>query len=305
MCDMDRLLPAKLTMIAGLWAATGAWAATEGTKAPPAVEPAPPDPIAEAKRQFEAIRNQRRELVGDADLKLNIAPPPLPTDQPLPRPLRAASSLDAAKAAAQKTWLFDAMRQPGKADEKSRRSGGEEAATTDDFGFEKKPAERAESAPRDSRAKAPTAPVFDPLRDYLAAWMTPADYALLVKPAKDRQEAALGTDFAVGLPPLAMLGGRTNPDLRTGADVSPALVDLAPRENPYLKTSQSSTTAFGPANNGASTFNGAQPETKPPVPASALTPDYTNPTQPVTPPALPDRLKPADDRKYFPQLKRF
>jgi hypothetical protein len=175
----------------------------------------------------------------------------------------------------------------------------------DDLGFEKMPAENAESAPRDSRAKAQAAPVVDPLRDYLAVWMTSADYALLVKPTKDRQEAAFGTDFTAGLAPLAMLGSRTSPDMRAGADVLPAPADLAPRENPYLKTSQFTTTAFGTGNGGASTFNGAQPETKLPVRASALAPDYTNPPQPATPPALPDRLKPADDRKYFPQLKRF
>jgi hypothetical protein len=302
---MNRLLPVKMAMVAGLWAATGVWAATEGTKAPPATEPATPDPIAEAKRQFEAIRNQRREFVSDAELKLNIAPPALPTDQPLPQPLRAASSLDAAKVDTQKTWLLDAMRQPGKTDGKSRRPGEEEAVTADVFGFEKKGAESAESAPRDSRAKAQTAPVFDPLRDYLAVWMTPSDYALLVKPTKYRQEAALGTDFTAGLAPLAMLGSRTSPDMRAGADVSLAPADLASRENPYLKTSQFTATAFGTGNGGASTFNGVQPETKPPVPASALAPDYTNPPQPATPPALPDRLKPADDRKYFPQLKRF
>ena len=301
---MDRLLPAKLAMVAGLWAVTGVWAATEGTNAPPAAE-TPPDPIAEAKRQFEAIRNQRREIVSDAELKLNIAPPTLPMDQPLPQPLRAASSPDAAKADAQKTWLLDAMRQPGKTDGKSRRSGEEEAVTADDFGFEKKPAESAESTPRDSRGQKHTAPAGDPLRDYLAAWMTPADYALLVKPTKARQDAALGTDFMAGLVPLAMLGDRTSPDMRTGADVSLAPAGLAPRENPYLKTSQFTATAFGPASSVTSTFNGAQPETKPPVPASALAPDYTNPPQPATPPALPDRLKPADDRKYFPQLKRF
>jgi len=305
---MDRLLPAKLAMVAGLWAATGAWAATEGTKAPPATDPAPPDPIAEAKRQFEAIRNQRREMVSDAELKLNIAPPALPMDQPLPRPLRAASSLEAAKAAkadAQKTWLLDAMRQPAKTGGKSRRPGEEEAATADDFGFEKKPAESAESTPRDSRGQEHTAPVGDPLRDYLAVWMTPADYAVLVKPTKDRQEAALGTDFTAGLAPLAMVGDWTSPGMRTGADVSPAPADLAPRENPYLKSSQFTATAFGTASSVASTFNGVQPEPRPLVPPSALTPDRTNPPQPVTPPALPDRLKPADDRKYFPQLKRF
>ena len=302
---MARLLPAKLAMVAGLWAATGAWAATEGTKAPPATEPAPPDPIAEAKRQFEAIRNQRREIVSDAELKLNIAPPGLPMEQPLLRPLRAASSLDAAKADTQKTWLLDAMRQPGKTGGKSRRPGEEEAATADDFGFEKKPTESGESTPRDSRGKEHTAPAGDPLRDYLAVWMTPADYALLVKPTKARQDAALGTDFTAGLAPQSMLGDWTSPDIRTGADVSLAPAGLAPRENPYLKTSQFTATAFGTASSVTSTFNGAQPEPKPPVSASALAPDYTNPPQPATPPALPDRLKPADDRKYFPQLKRF
>jgi len=145
----------------------------------------------------------------------------------------------------------------------------------------------------------------DMLKGFVGLGMTPADYALLVKPTKARQDAALGTDFMAGLVPLAMLGDRTSPDMRTGADVSLAPAGLAPRENPYLKTSQFTATAFGPASSVTSTFNGAQPETKPPVPASALAPDYTNPPQPATPPALPDRLKPADDRKYFPQLKRF
>ena len=302
---MDRLLPGKLAMVAGLWAAAGAWAANEGTKAPPAAEAAPPDPIAEAKRQFEAIRNQRRELVSDAELKLSVAPPALPTDQPLPRQPRAASPLDAAKADAKKSWLLDAMRQTGKTDEKNRRRGEDEAATAGDFGFEKKSAESAETTSRDSRTKEQTAPVVDPLRDYLAGWMTPADYALLVKPAKDRPEATLGTDFTAGLASLAMLGSRPAPEARTGADDSPAPADLAPHENPYLKTSQFSPAAFGTASGSAATSNGAEPGTKPPVPAGARTPDYTNPPQPVTPPALPDRLKPADDRKYFPQLKRF
>ena len=302
---MDRLLPAKLTMVAGLWAAAGAWAASEGTKAPPAAETAPPDPIAEAKRQFEAIRNQRREFVSDTELKLSVAPPALPTDQPEPRQPRAASSPDAAKADTAKSWLLDAMRRPGQPDEKNRRRGEDEAATADDFGFEKKPAEDAESNPRDARAKEHSAPAVDPLRDYLAVWMTPADYALLVKPTTDRPETALATDFAAELAPLAMMGNRTTPEAQTRADGSLAPANLAPRENPYLKTSQSSTTAFGTADGGASTFTGAQSEFKSPVPAGARTPDYTTPTQTVTPPALPDRLKPPDDKKYFPQLKRF
>ena len=200
--------------MAGLWAASGAWAASEGTKATPAAEAAPPDPIAEAKRQFEAVRNQRRELVSDAELKLSIAPPPLLTDQPQPRQTRAASALDAAKADAKKSWLLDAMRPPGKTDGKSRRRGEDEAATAADFGFEKTPAEEVESAPRDPRAKGQTAPAVDPLRDYLAVWMTPADYVLLVKPAKNRPETALATDFASGFAPLAMLGNRPAPEAR-------------------------------------------------------------------------------------------
>jgi hypothetical protein len=303
---MDRLLPAKLTAMAGLWAATGVWAANEGTKATPAAETAPPDPIAEAKRQFEAIRNQRREFVSDAELKLNIAPPPaLPTDQPQLWQPRVASTPDAAKADAQKSWLLDALRPPGKTDDKSRRRGEDETATAADFGFEKRLAGDAESTPRAPRAQEQAAPAVDPLRDYLALWMTPANYALLVKPTKDRPKTALVTDLSAGLAPLAMLESRTNPDMGTGANVSPVSADFAPRENPYLKTSQASATAFGTAGDGASTFTGAQSEFKPPIPTGARTPDYTNPPQPVPPPALPERLKPPDDKKYFPQLKRF
>jgi len=302
---MDRLLPARWAMVAVLWAAAGAWAAGEGTQATPATAVAPPDPIAEAKRQFEAIRNQRREFVSDAELKLNVAPPTLPTDQPEPRRLGAAASPDAPKADAQKSWLLDAMRQPGKTDGKNGRRGDDEAATTDDAGLREKPAESAEPNPSDSRAHAHAAPVVDPLRDFLAGWMTPADYALLVKPTKDRAGTTQATDFTAGLAPLAMMGNRSASETRTGAEGSLAPADLAPRENPYLKTSQSSPTAFGTASGSIPTFNGALSEIKPPTPAGARSPDYTNPPQPVTPPALPDRLKPSDDKKYFPQLKRF
>jgi len=292
--------------MAGLWAAAAGWAASEGTKATPAAETAPTDPIAEAKRQFEAIRNQRREFVSDAELKLNIAPPPtLPTDQPQLWQPRVASTPDAAKADAQKTWLLDALRPPGKTDDKNRRRGEDETATAADFGFEKRLAGDAESAPRDPRAHEQTAPAVDPLRDYLALWMTPANYALLVKPTKDRPETALVTDLSAGFAPLAMLGNREAPELRMGAGASLAPADFAPRENPYLKTSQSSAAAFGTAGGSASTFTGAQSEFKPPIPTAARTSEYANPPQPVTPPALPDRLKPPDDKKYFPQLKRF
>jgi len=303
---MDRSLPAKLTVMAGLWAVAGVWAAGEATKATPAAEAAPPDPIAEAKRQFEAVRNQRRELVSDAELKLSIAPPPtLPTDQPQPRQLRAASPLDVAKAEAQKSWLLDAMRQSGKTDDKGRQRGEDETATAVDFGFGKKPADGAESTPRDPRAKEQTAPAVDPLRDYLTVWMTPADYALLVKPSKDRLETALATDFPAGLAPLSMFGNGAASESRMGADAPPLPTDFAPRENPYLKSSQSNPASFGLTNGSPATLPGAFLEIRPPVPAGAPTPDYTNPPQPVPPPALPDRLKPPDDKKYFPQLKRF
>ena len=303
---MNRLLPAKLTVMAGLWAVAAGWAASEGTKATSGAETAPPDPIAEAKRQFEAIRNQRREFVSDAELKLNIAPPPtLPTDQPQLWQPRVASTPDAAKADAPKSWLLDALRPSGKTDDKGRRRGEDETATAADFGFEKRLAGDAETAPRDSRAQAQTAPAVDPLRDYLALWMTPANYALLVKPTKDRPETALVTDLSAGFAPLAMLESRTNPDMGTGANASLVPADLAPHENPYLKTSQSSAAVFGAAGCNAATFTGAQSEFKPPIPTGARTSEYANPPQPVTPPALPDRLKPPDDKKYFPQLKRF
>jgi hypothetical protein len=303
---MDRSLPAKVTVMAGLWAAAGAWAAGEATKATPAGEATPPDPIAEAQRQFEAVRNQRRELVGDAELKFSISPPPtLPTDQPQPQQPRAASPLDAAQAQAQKSWLLDAMRQSGKTDDKGRQRGEDETATAADFGFGRKPAEGAESTPRDPRVKEQTAPAVDPLRDYLAVWMTPADYALLVKPSKDRPETALATDFPTGLAPLAMFGNGAASESRMGADASVPPADFAPRENPYLKSSQSNAAGFGLTNGSAAALPGASLEIKPPVPAGARTLDYTNPPPPAPPPALADRLKPPDDKKYFPQLKRF
>ncbi len=303
---MDRSLPAKLTVMAGLWAAAAVWAAGEATKATPAAEVAPPDPVAEAKRQFEAIRSQRRELVSDTELKLNIAPvPTLPADQPSSWQPRAASSLDAAKAEAKKSWLLDAMRPPGKTDDKSRRRGGDDTATAADFGFEKKSAEGLDSGPGESRTKGPTAPAVDPLRDYLAVWMTPADYALLVKPAKDRPGTALATDFPSGLAPLAMFGNGDAAASRMGADVAPLPADFAPRENPYLKSSQSDVAGFGPASGNPAALPSVAPEIKPLIPAGARPSEFVDPSKSAPPPALPDRLKPPDDKKYFPQLKRF
>jgi hypothetical protein len=303
---MDRLLPAQWAMVAAIWAAAGAWAGGEEAKATMAAGAGPPDPIAEAKRQFEAIRNQRRELVSDAELKLNIAPPPaLSIDQPSPQQARAASPFDAAKADNRKTWLLDAMRQSGKTDEKGRRRGDDEAMGAQDPGRNKGPAGDTEAAPRDSRMKQQTAPGVDPLRGYLAVWMTPGDYSLLVKPTKDRAETALANDLTAGLAPLSTLGGRAADESWAGPGGSSTPTDSTPHANPYLQTSQFGTAALGAVGGSASIPAGAQAESKPPIPASAKTPEYTDPAQPAALPALPDRLKPADDKKYFPQLKRF
>jgi len=90
-----------------------------------------------------------------------------------------------------------ADRQNGRKKSPARRGRSRDAG---DFGFEKKSAESAEPPAR-FPTKEQTAPVVDPLRDYLAGWMTPADYALLVNRRKTGRRPAWD-DFTAGLASL-------------------------------------------------------------------------------------------------------
>lgn len=158
-----------------------------------------------------------------------------------------------------------------------------------------------DSRPADHAEKAPTAP--NPLDRYLAAWMTPGDYAALqpslgaglsVSSAESGGLGAVSLPASLGggLSGLALPGGPASPDALGVAAPAPS---APPRENPYLQTF---TLPPAPAVGLLATPPPPAPSTLTPAPSPA-------PANPAPRPSVPDFARPAQDEKYFKQLKRF
>ena len=140
----------------------------------------------------------------------------------------------------------------------------------------------------------------------MATWMTAGDFALLQKPA-----AGAGDAFVKQLPDFAtptVAGIETN-GANPMNDPAAGLPNLAPESsatpvNPYLQALEGSP---GPTA-GTGPELGARPMLGPvPGPPQSL-PAWLSPSAPEPSRAgqlVPDNLKPSDDSKYFPQLKRF
>lgn len=151
--------------------------------------------------------------------------------------------------------------------------------------------------------------VANPLNRYLGEWLTSRDYAML-KPSLE--DGAADGRTTVGLDPriAATLGPNslttamqtTGSAMGESATAIDAVRQAPPRENPFLD-------ALHPVAN-------AKPASAVPLPApsaaSVAPPIISSTVGPNSPPLIappqskiPDFAKPAQDEKYFKQLKRF
>lgn len=194
-------------------------------------------------------------------------------------------------------WLVEAMSKPAGAVDSAASNDPLSASDPTKPSSPNDPLAIA-AAPPDSRsavtAKPDTAPTANPLKDYMATWMTPKDYALL-KPKTS-------TTSTTSADSLGSLDG--TPRAESGAKLAnggQANGGKEKRVNPYLES-------VNPAPAPKSATNDAQlapPLTLvPPTPTAQPAP---GPNLQAPPPdsKTPAPFRPANDSKYFPQLKRF
>lgn len=322
------------------WAPADAADAAEKTSAAtaaasedaPANAAVPGSSISGARRELDAIKALRdpAQMPKGGLPKLTLPELRTGTASPEVQPwsTKQGNKPDAAKKQSP-NWLVDAMmKDERRANDAARQAKGREgrdergeradttesgARTLDMADDENVRGTRiANAEPRDDRethrAKEPR-DVANPLNRYLGEWLTPRDYAVL-KPSLDETttggRAAGGLDprIAATLGPNSLTAAMPTSGLATGesALAIDAVRQAAPRENPFLEALQPSANAK-PAN--------VVPLPVPP-PAGVVPPIIPTSVAPNSPPPIapqqskiPDFAKPAQDEKYFKQLKRF
>lgn len=268
-----------------------------GENAPPAAPPAD-DAIAAVKRDYEVIQRTRSSLALQKldlpDASLPSQPPPAVSAADLPAsnlPLSRGGS--AAKPAKAANWLLDAMAEK-KSDPLDDLRAGQSASDAGSGNSLSLEGNLPGQPAKDANASVKSLDAADnPLTSFMSAWMTPRDLELLkVKNADTSGPGATGRTAADG-----SLHGD---GLGTGRGPNAANAGLDAHINPYLANSAPGLTEgtkdleAGPAL-GVPSY----------APASSL-PAIKGDFDPVKPPVPPaDLLKPQDDSKYFPQLKRF
>lgn len=317
-------------------AIASAWLAASLTSAeapPPASAPTPAQSIESAKKEFEALKAAREAAQrGQGSTALpRLSVPELQTGlgDPLPaQGTKANPAVDPTKKSA--NWLVDGMtkeavrrdgdrsrstepyaRDRGANGSSSDETGVSDAASANDPRNEITSTRDSRSADHSDREKSAEAP--NPLNRYLAAWMTPRDYATL-KPSLTEGLSAHGAAQSSGLGEVSLpasLGGGLSGVTLPGGIAPPGADPLSlspkgsspaispPRENPYL---QSFALPAAPATTLPATPPASAPFTVAPVMSPMPSP---TPAAPAAKPAVPDFARPAQDEKYFKQLKRF
>ncbi|WP_414664995.1 hypothetical protein [Horticoccus sp. 23ND18S-11] len=276
----------------------------------PTAKPSPePDALTRAQRDFDTIKATRNGTLLPA--RPDVPRVAVPEWQGVPAPTPSIPLKSPASEAKSPTWLIDAMKKETASSE-SRTTGSDERGrdprlSTNAGSSEKELSAAARTNEPDSREtrerndRSASVRVVNPLERYLGDWMTPQDYALL-KPGlaeslgertdvKRETTAFDATTIAGGLAGIAGGASPASPLSVPGGSSAP----LA-RENPYLQSLVTPPVIT------------IAPPPRAPSPAPVFAPPATLGTPAVNAPSparIPDFARPANDEKYFKQLKRF
>lgn len=282
---------------------------------PPATAPSA-DPLAAARRDFDAVKGARAPAVPERlDLPSVTTPMPHLTSDEMSAFMEAQAAEKkreqekAGKSKRSANWLVDAMEQrkqeaEGKTEHAAEADG---SLTSSDSTLM---ADRLDTAPTTSKRRAgdeaKVPPAGDnPLTGYMAGWMTSKDFELLkVRPADGEFSSAPArtSDRAAepaglsGLLPGGVTGGGSDPR-SAGRSVAGE-----PRSNPYL-ADLGDTSGLLAGGKDVLSLPAPSASTYAP-PAATLAPKgEIAPIRTEVP--IADPLKPSTDAKYFRQLKRF
>lgn len=188
-------------------------------------------------------------------------------------------------------WLLDALQ---KTDEHLRARANE-----------RKTGDSATNLSTDQRFR----PAENPLSSYLQQWLSPQDRSVLLGQEKARREA-MDPFSRAAAPTWNPLG---TADVKTTTSNDPLRDPLAPRPNPYLaamsaESSTFTTDSFAPS--AATPPSAPGPTTTSPLLPTMPTYSQSRDTGPKFTPAPEEQLPPPtapllDERRYFPQLRRF
>jgi hypothetical protein len=231
---------------------------------------------------------QRKSLFSGGNALPSLAPV---SPSPAPAPSQAEEKPTATKTG---EWLLDGINQL-EADSKNTRA-------------DQRTQEARDTGPETSDNAGAVSPI-NPFADYLTRWMRPEDHRLLLGETSQSSPSIL-SDWSGPRPEAGAVGGGRSPLTPSLTPQMPGLDFTAqsqPPANPYLSESvavdaprllpePSSPAPEGPASLPPMGFSAA------PSPAQAPAPrvEQAQPTPVVSPTS---RL--VDDRKYFPQLRRF
>lgn len=257
------------------------------------------DAIADAKRDFEAMKASRASRAQTRDAVPRVSLPGLHTAPAEPAPRTPTGT--ATPEAKPDNWLVDAMekgadvRRPRTRDERDfaqRESEGKLRPETHP--------ERGEAKTLAEMTRRESDPTLNPLTRFLSGWMTPGDY-LLLQPAlggiPEATAAGYGDLKTLPLSGLPHPAGPAESDFRLRGREIPATGPAPPAVNPYLSPPPPSGArpTASPAPVSLPTFGGSATAISSPRPAPA----------PVPASKIPEFARPAPDEKYFKQLKRF
>ncbi len=290
----------------------------------------PGAPLAESKRELQQLQKDQaaqKSGAGQSDLKGALPKLNAPTpggsalNLPFAPPQMSNESDGQKKKDAAKNWLLDGM------DRLERKSGKLTPGTAKKSGFDEEEAEDglaaspagpssllqiyAKQGKTDGTTKQNSPTVADPLAPFLQHWLAGSPVRGPVLDALARREPANspGSYLKLGVPGFEAPTGPSSSGPGDPLDSSPASATVNSRglENPYLQTLALAAPASTPAGGGpvAAPVRAAasSPVIAPSQTAPAVAPDNRASSKPS--PFTPPPSKADEDKKYFPQLKRF
>ena len=253
----------------------------------------------EPKKSEDALETARRDLRALPTVEGNVLPGerlpdasvPVPTFTPLTTNSGKNPSDDNRTTPSSEGWLLDALKKGDELKSQQADRDLNKLRGTD---------------PASSRRLEQTTP--NPLRTYLDLWLSPQDKRLLTAKKSeprtfDRGGIRQDQPFrpTADVQPLAELGGKRQPTFGTSA----------PRPNPYLTPAETEPSALAeplaplPKTSRVTTGNNGL------IPFSESTYPVSHDTGPTLESRKPEEPLPAptapliDERRYFPQLRRF
>lgn len=224
----------------------------------------------------------------------NFATPPM-----VSAPARQPESAPTTQPAKSSGWLLDALEENSRkaGTGVSRKGGLDDPATADD----KEPSDATGDAKDPARKTASTLPtaVSSPLSGYMSAWLSPDEFRRLGSLYPEMADGGPKKDALADPSNLRRFDGTTaaanGVTVQDAARIASGGAGPASNPNPFVQAMQT-------APRSVTTVVPAAPPRPIPAPPASMASPVPEVAKPQT--VVPEAAG-ADDRRYFPQLKRF